>query len=119
MVKFKTIKYKHERQARELAARIEEGSALNEEMTAFVMSLVLDWDYKDPDTGEPVPPGEPDELSLEDFSEVIQVFNDQMTAIKLSVPKKSASQSPSGLTNSKTGKKQNPKASQSGLTSFS
>ena len=70
MVKFKTIKYKHVRRARELLAQV--GS--EEEETALIMSLVDDWDYKDEDSGEKIPPGSPDELSVDQYNEVVLLF---------------------------------------------
>ena len=58
MVKFKTIKYKHYRDARELMAREEvDDIGAEEEHFCFLLELVSEWDFVDGDTKEPIPVG--------------------------------------------------------------
>ena len=108
-LKFKVIKYKHQREAAELKGRIERQEVTQEELTKFIMGLVEAWDYKDEETGEAIPVGEYDELSLKQYGEVVAVFNSEMSQLKASVPKVNGSGSQSGLTESKParGRRQN------------
>lgn len=89
MVKFKTLKYKHYRQARALAANED---ATEDEHISFVLSMVAEWDFVDTETGVPLPVGvaSMDELIIEQMNEVTTLFNQQ---ISLTVPKATAGQS--------------------------
>lgn len=105
MIKFKSIRYRDQEEALELSSKIRTGEATQKELTVFVMGLIEDWDYKDVDTQEPIPGGQPGALTLAQFGEVMQTFNAQMSTLKLAIPKASASPSSSGLTKSKAGRK--------------
>jgi len=97
MVTFKTIKFRHYREAQAIARRIENGEATDEEAVMFALELVSTWDFKDEDTQEPIPVGEVDELSLGQLNEVLAEFNRLMTGA--AVPKVSAEHSPSASIN--------------------
>lgn len=65
-IEFKAVKYKHQLAARELGEVYTKAQWIE-----FVMPLVKAWDYKDDDTGEPIPPGQPEELTIEQLDEVL------------------------------------------------
>ena len=94
MVRFKTLKYKHYRQAQEIDARIEAGTATDKEVLKFSLDLVAEWDFKDADTGESLPLGELEELSLEQCREVNELFARKIKMVS-EVPKVTAEPSPS------------------------
>jgi len=97
MVEFKTLKYKHVILSREILAR---GDDL--EADQFVMSLVTDWDYIDVETGKKIPPGKPNELSIEQYNEVMSEFNLAMNSMAdAAVKKTNGDNSHSGLMQSK------------------
>lgn len=94
MVKFR-VKYKHRKASLELEERHRAGTLTEDELTAFVMGLVIEWDFKDADTGDPIPPGQPDELTLEQYEECMEEFSKQMNSLN-TVPKPNAAPSSSG-----------------------
>lgn len=98
MVKFKTIKYKHYLEAIDIKNDPEK---TDREYEKFVFSLVENWDFKDIETGELIPPGEPNELTIDQFTEVIQRFNGTFGASS-HVKKTSDRPSSSGSTRRKT-----------------
>lgn len=79
MIRFKQLKYKHVQRARELLAKIEQNQTDQTEMDKFVFPLVADWDFTDIETGQPIPPGQPDELTIEQYNELYEAFNTQMS----------------------------------------
>jgi hypothetical protein len=107
-VTFKAIKYKHQKEAQRLLAEGPDDAAVD----AFVMGLVESWDYRDAETGEPVPVGQPDELTIEQYNEVLAEFN-RLMGVGTDVPKASASPSRSGSTRSKAARK-SPRTRRSG-----
>jgi len=76
MVRFKTVKYKHYRTAKALI----ESDASEEEHFAFVISMVEEWDFKDEETGEALPAemASMDEMTIKQFNEVMELFNQEM-----------------------------------------
>ena len=88
MIRFKTVKFKHYRQAQEINERIDAGKATDEEVLKFALSLVAEWDFVDGDTGEPLALDELDELSMEQCREVNELFARQM-GVAAEVPKAS------------------------------
>ena len=86
MVKFKTLKFKHYRVAQEINARIESEEATNEDVLRFALSLVKEWNFVDAETGEPLPVGELDELSLDQCAEVNRLFARKM-GVNAEIPK--------------------------------
>lgn len=97
MVRFKTIKFKHYRQAQEINARIDAGEATDEEVLRFALSLVAEWDFVDADTSKPLPINELNELSMEQCREVNEGFARKM-GVTAEVPKGSDGPSPSTST---------------------
>jgi hypothetical protein len=78
-VKFKTLKHRHKIEAAEISGRIaakEDGWQY--EQDNFIGDLIADWDYVDPDTGQPVTVGDLGELTNEQYNEVIAEFNREM-----------------------------------------
>src|SRR3990172_4923007 len=100
MVIFRTLKYKHQRQASELVARRANGEAIKDDQDALIMSLIESWDYVDIETGQPILPGQPDELTIDQYNEVIAEFNAQMNG-QSKVKKTNALPSSSGRTRSR------------------
>ena len=76
MVEFKVIKYKHFRQA---SAIKNNPQSTDEEYVSYIMAMVDSWDLIDIETGEPIPPGVYDELTREQFEEVVSRFNGRFT----------------------------------------
>lgn len=97
MVKFKPLKFKHFRQARELNSRIDAGEADDADILLFAASLVEEWDFVDVETGKAIPLGEIDELTLDQCAQINTEFARKM-GVSAEVPKESAGQSPSTLT---------------------
>lgn len=102
MVTFKPIKYKHRRAALALYAELDGDIAnlsskaavsIEEQITALMMATVEAWDFCDVETGEPIPVGEPDELSDEQYTDLAAAFNATMD---VSVKKKNESSASSG-----------------------
>lgn len=91
MIKFKTLKYKHQKRAAELSAQVEAGTASDDDVLGFVLGLVDSWDFADAETGEPLPvdTGIMGEISLPQYNELMAAFNAQM-GIDSDVPKASA-----------------------------
>lgn len=108
-IKYKTLKYKHQREARELNEKIKAKNATPDEISLFVISLVESWDFMDVETGELLPLDNPklalDEMSLEQFAEMNTLFNNAMEVGVAAVPKANNGQSPSGLIKSKQARK--------------
>lgn len=120
-IRWKSLKYKHRKRALGLYAVLnpDENGQVNlknfspaevvnteGELTRLVMSLVLDWDFVDVESGEPIPPGEPDELSDEQYFAVMDEFNVIMDRAKVKKTKDSVSSSgPSGFDTAKPRKK--------------
>ena len=86
MVRFKTVKYKHYRQAQIINKRIKSEEATDEEILLFALSLVAEWDFVDGDTDKPLELGELDELSVEQCREVNELFARKM-GVSVEVPK--------------------------------
>jgi hypothetical protein len=102
MVKFKVIKYKHQKQMMELRARTERGEIPEDEANDLLMSLIEDWDFCDIETGEPIPVGQPDELTMEQYNEIGEAFQE---VLQTKVPNQNGEQSHSGLTRSRAKKR--------------
>lgn len=96
MIKIKELKYKHYRQAQALLKRAQAGEASDDEILTFALSLIEEWDFTDVETGQPLPLGELDELSLSQFNELKAVF-EQMKGLGVTflVPKANDAPSPS------------------------
>lgn len=99
MIKFKVLKFKHYREAQEINKRIDAGEATDEDVLSFALSLVKDWDFKDAETDEPLPPGleSLDELSLEQCAEINLMFARRM-GVTAEIPKATDEPSPSTST---------------------
>lgn len=87
MIKFKTLKFRHYREAQALNKRIEAEEASDEDVLLFALALVEEWDFVDADTGEPLALGELDELSLEQCGELNREFARRL-GVAAEVPKK-------------------------------
>ena len=107
MIKFKTLKYKHQRQAQELNAKIKEGEATNDEINLFVIGMIEAWDFADAETGQPLPLDKTglEEMSLDQFREMTRLFNEAMEVGTSAVPKVNGARSSSGSTESKAARK--------------
>lgn len=95
-VKFRTLKYKHRLQAQELSAGLEAGTVSEKDMVEFVVDLVETWDYTDIETGEPVAAGDYGELSIDQFTEVMELFNQTMQETRAEAVKKKPTESTNG-----------------------
>ena len=104
MVRFKVVKFKHYRQAQALIAKED---ATEAEHFAFVISLVAEWDFKDEETGDALPAelASMDELSIDQFNEAMELFNEKMFSVG-KVKKTSAA--PSSSTSSPSSKVESP-----------
>ena len=109
MVKFKTIKFKHYRHARELMARDDSGEDVEVEYLTYAISVVDEWDFIDDETKEDVPVAASsiDEMSLAQIKEVCGLFN-QIFSQKSGVKKRNDGPSYSTLTPSKPDASQAP-----------
>jgi len=103
MVRFKTVKYKHYRQAKALI----ESDATEEEHFAFVIKMVDEWDFKDEETGDALPAelASMDELSIDQFNEVMELFNQEMGFV---TKVKKMNDAPSSSTSSPSSKEESP-----------
>lgn len=111
MVTFRPVKYKHRKQALELYAKLDgvdvgnlgtrAAAEIEAEITDLMMAMVASWDYTDIETGEDIPVGEPDELSDEQYAEVVEAFN---AALDVSVKKTKESSVSSGPKTSRKAK---------------
>ena len=111
MIKFKTLKYKNQKQAIVLRDKIQAKEASPDEISLFVLSLIESWDFNDAETGQPLIlngnlPATLDEMSLEQFNEMNHAFNDAMGASADGVKKTNDTASSSSSMRSKTRKKQ-------------
>lgn len=99
-IEFKTIKFKHYRQAQKINKMIASGEITDEDILRFAASLVKSWDFVDADTGEALPPGlgALDELSMTQCAEVNKLFADEVNGVVVKVPKANAEPSPSTST---------------------
>lgn len=104
MIVWKAIKWKHVKQAQDMSAAIRKKTAPGEAIIEFVMTLIKDWDYIDPDTDESIPVGRYEELTLEQFGETMNLFGEKMKESETAVPKVTASGLQSGSTVSKPAK---------------
>lgn len=86
MINFKTIKFKHYREAQELNRRIDAGDATEEDVLRFALSLIDEWDFKDAETGQPLSIEDLDELSLEQCAEINLMFARKM-GVSTEIPK--------------------------------
>lgn len=95
MVTFKTIKYKHKKIVDDLIKKVESEQATDDEVDAFIVSLVASWDFMDVDTGEPIQVSLEGvgELSIEQYNSLMEEFNAEMSQ---GVKKKSEPKSSSG-----------------------
>lgn len=90
MIKFKTLRYKHLRMASELQKLRDTGSLDDADMSKFILSLVSEWDFVDPDTNKPLELDvDMDELTIEQYGELIKSFNESFEQIG-KVPNQSA-----------------------------
>lgn len=78
MIKFKVLKYKHQKEAQDINRRIEDGTVEDDEILKFVVSLVDSWDFKDEETGKPLKFDDYLELSLEQYKDLMHSFNRRM-----------------------------------------
>lgn len=89
MITWKPIKFKHALEAESIERRIKTESESELIMVDFVCSLVADWDFVDAETGEPIPPGSPNELTLPQLRGLVADFRSHMQG--KNVPKPPAS----------------------------
>jgi hypothetical protein len=94
MVRFKTIKFKHFRQAQEINKRIESNEATDEEILLFAVSLVDEWDFVDVETQEPLALDDVDNLSMAQCGEINELFARAM-GVTAEIPKENGSPSSS------------------------
>lgn len=99
MIVFKTIKFKHYRQAREINKLVAAETVEDEDVLRFSLSLVKSWDFVDAETGDPLPVGLEalDELTMEQCAEVNMLFANEVNKT-VKVPKTNAEPSPSTST---------------------
>lgn len=110
MVRFKIVRFRHYRQAQEL---MNKEDATEEEHFAFVISLVDAWDFKDVETDKALPVGmeSMDELTIKQFNEAMELFNQEMGFVT-TVPKANAG--PSSSTSSPSNKAETPETDPTG-----
>jgi len=103
VVRFKTVKYKHYRQAKALI----ESDATEEEHFAFVIKMVDAWDFKDAETGKALPAelASMDELTIDQFNRVMELFNQEMGFV---TKVKKTTGAPSSSTSSPSNKEESP-----------
>lgn len=82
-VAFKTIKYKHQAQAAELAKAVADQTATEDQIIGFVVGMVESWDYVDGDTGQVIPLEDWQELTLDQFNDLMGKFNTTMQGLKV------------------------------------
>lgn len=107
MIRFKTLKLKHNWQAQTITQKIDKGEADEHEILEFILSLVEVWDFTDAETGEPLPLeirviGE---LSLEQYQTLMTSFNNKMGIMDEAPKKKSDEPLPSGSIKSKAARR--------------
>lgn len=109
MVRFKTIKFKHYRKARELMTREETGEDVEVEYLIYAISMVAEWDFVDDETGKALPlEGKSiGEMSMDQIKEVSSLFNQQFGDMS-QVKKTNSGPSPSTSTPSKPVENQQP-----------
>lgn len=112
MVRFKTVKFKHYRKARELTAREKAGEDIEVEYLTFAVLMVEEWDFKDEETGDPLPLDTTslDELTLEQMEELATLFNRKFAKVS-TIPKATAEPSLSTLTPSNQEESRDPSPS--------
>jgi hypothetical protein len=99
MVRFRTLKYKHFRKAKELRALADAGQLTDEDVIRYACGLVEAWDFVDAESGAPLTPGEMDELSVAQMIELFDAFNAAFSRSEtISIPKANAAPSSSGST---------------------
>lgn len=76
VIRFKEIRIKYREEHREIWVKIRAGEKPLSEDSEFVMRMVIDWDLKDVETGEPIPVGERMELTTVQHAQVIAAWND-------------------------------------------
>jgi hypothetical protein len=104
VIKWKAIKYRHLESLRDLKSKIAKKELKDKDAVIFMLSLVAEWDFLDADTGQALPFDAPDELSIPQYKELCDTFNDQVGS-KVIVPKTSALPPSSGRTASKARKR--------------
>ena len=99
MVEFKTIRYRHWREAMEFVTAEEAGEDRTDEYMGFVIGMVKTWDFTDPDTEEKIPVSADAlyDMTVEQIKEMAGSFNRRFAQMS-TVPKVSASKSSSILT---------------------
>lgn len=106
MITWKTIRYGHLEELREMKTKIADKELNDRDATLFILSFVLEWDFVDADTRQSLEPTAPetlDLLSMPQYKELCGAFNEQV-GVKAVVPKANASGSRSGSTASKPAK---------------
>lgn len=80
MVRFKNTIYgsKVQKEALALTVRTLKGEDVTDEVIALASPLVLSWHYLDVETNQPIPPGEPGELTLMQASDFKWEFLNQV-----------------------------------------
>lgn len=84
MVKFKVVRYKHYKMFNALSAKVKAGEADEDDVLKMTISeMVLDWDFVDPDTKEPIPinPDVLDELTSDQIDELSTIFEEGQTGV--------------------------------------
>jgi hypothetical protein len=86
-VKFRPYKYKHKLEAIELTRKMDAGESTEEDDLKFLMRMIVDWDLKDEETGQPIPVGEFMELSIVQVEQVKGAWRKHMAALNDEVKK--------------------------------
>ena len=107
MITWKTIRYKHLDEFKQLGVKISEKKLTDRDATLYILSFVKEWDFADADTGAGLDPATPetlDLLSIAQYQELCKEFNEQMGSEVVEVKKTKQSSSSSGSTRSKRAK---------------
>ena len=107
MITWKTIKYRHLESLRDMRGKIDKKDLKDRDAVLFMLSLVAEWDFLDADSGQPLGLDDPDELSIPQYKELCDSFNEQVGS-KVVVPKATASKPSSGQTASKARRRNSP-----------
>jgi hypothetical protein len=75
-VKFKAYRYQHKLELIELAQKLESGEATEVDDTAYVAGMVVEWDFRDEDTGKPIPVGDYKALSIVQHAQLMAAWGD-------------------------------------------
>jgi hypothetical protein len=86
-VKFRPYKYKHKLEAIEITRKMDAGEATEQDDLDFLMRMILEWDLKDVETGQPIPAGDYLELSIVQIEQVKSAWREYMLNLNDEVKK--------------------------------